>query len=153
MIGSYRWNLLLGGIVGLLTVSLAFTNGNLFLTALVRGMLSFCIVFILTYAFRWLLALIVMDEAGNPDEIDEIGNVGGNIDYTTPLDADEFKPGSPEREGPTASDGEQPGAGPAASFQAFAPPRIERREQAGEGKEPYPDPETAARALRRLTED
>ena len=47
MIGSIIWNIVIGAGAGLLSFALALLNDNLLLTATIRGVISFGILFIL----------------------------------------------------------------------------------------------------------
>jgi hypothetical protein len=152
MIGSYVWNLIIGGLSGLMAFALAYVNANTFVTSLVRGLISFAVMFLLTYLFRWLLALIIQDTM---KEGDSAGGVptGTNIDLKTPEDdvllTDLLGTPPPQEINKSAQEPAQEGK--RQTFEPFAPPRIKRVEQSGELA--ASDPALAAKAVRRLTED
>jgi len=143
MIGSYVWNLIIGGLSGIMAFALAYSNVNTFATSLVRGLISFVVMFLLTYLFRWLMALIIQDTLKDQDRIREV-SAGAKIDLKTPeedINLTDLLNTPP----PTAtSEAKQP-------FEPFTPPRIKRVDQGGE--QAASDPALAAKAVRRLTED
>lgn len=159
MIGSIIWNIVIGAGAGLLSFALALMNDNLLLTATIRGVISFGILFVMTFLFRWLLALVMMDvQVSGPDDEADAAEIGRHIDIETPdedielPDPASVKAGEsdqPERKKQAEQPGQQ--ADPAVFFQAFQPPRITLKEE--ERERPAIDPETAAQVVRRLTED
>ncbi|SFL45816.1 hypothetical protein SAMN03159341_106160 [Paenibacillus sp. 1_12] len=87
MIGTIRWNLLLGAISFVVTLSTSLIN-NIWSTALIRSCYSFVLLFLLVFLVRWILGSF----AGihKITEIDEAAddNKGTALDMTTP-DEDE----------------------------------------------------------------
>jgi hypothetical protein len=142
MIGSYLWNLIIGGLSGLLAFAFAFTNANTFLTSLTRGMISFAVMFLLTFLFRWLLALIIQDT--QEDDLDKAqkASPGAKIDLQTP--EQDIELADILNTSPAQADEKQ-------AFEPFQPPRLKRVDKSGE--QAVPDPALAAKAVRRLTED
>jgi len=143
MIGTYVWNLIIGGLSGLMAFSLAYINANTFVTSLVRGFISFVVMFMLTYLFRWLLALVIQDTQNDVDSDKEVP-AGAKIDLQTPEEEINLAdllgtPSSPQR----AEDKQD--------FEPFTPPRIQRVDEGV--KQAASDPAIAAKAVRRLTED
>lgn len=156
MIGTIIWNFLVGGLSGVLTFVFAMMNNNVLLTALLRGIISLIVMFVLTFLFRWLLALILLDNNRSDLESD-VQQVGSHIDYSTPQQ-DDILPEMPdakqdalqttEGSGSERSDGG--GDKPPVEFQAFQPPRLERVDANAANK---PDPEVTAQVIRRLTDN
>lgn len=58
MIGTWRWNAILGLLSGLVTFVFS-VSGNILLTTLLRSLYSFLIMFVLAFAFRWILGTVV----------------------------------------------------------------------------------------------
>jgi len=148
MIGSMRWNLIFGIVAGLLSFMFALVNHNLLLTALIRGTISFVIMFVLTFLFRWLLALISLDGTSQTSLAEQHdGELGASVDMMTPAEDLSW----PELGDTTEATMAPPTEQTEKSFQAFEPPRIVQKDPSSEMS--VPDPNTVARALRRLTED
>lgn len=159
MIGSLKWNMIFGILAGILSFMLSASNHNLFLTSLVRGFISFGIAFTLMFLFRWLLALVVRDGAPSTDEAKTLEmQPGMTIDLTTPaednlLPADDGREKVPStRQAPAEQNSTQSGsAKQVQEFRPFEPPRLTLKKQ--DDHIQGLDPETAAKAIRRLTED
>lgn len=92
MIGTWRWNAVLGMIGGVLTM-LASMGSNGLLISAVRCVYAFVAFFVLAYLFRAALAFIlrqpVSSETIMTDEL-EHESKGRRVDYATPDESDEL---------------------------------------------------------------
>lgn len=153
MIGTILWNIGIGLVSGLLSFTLAVMNHNLLLTALIRGLVVFVVMFALTFVFRWLLALILTDLDAGKEEDEQIE--GKMIDLSTPEDDIELpklsKDGEADnKQGEQAVNGSQKVQGSEQPhFEPFNPPRIIRTD---DKKDEPMQTEQLVEAVRRLTE-
>ncbi|MBD2862778.1 hypothetical protein [Paenibacillus oceani] len=96
MIGSYRWNLVLGTLGFALTFILSIEY-NFFWRTLMSSVYSFFIIFVAAFALRWILGTLIglkpqpVSDSGQPMESqlpDE--PVGQTVDTATPDDQDQL---------------------------------------------------------------
>ncbi|CAG7623750.1 hypothetical protein ACFQI7_04210 [Paenibacillus allorhizosphaerae] len=139
MIGSIRWNFIVGGIAFFLTFLLSI-GSNIWLTTFLRSLYSFLFLFVLVFGFRYLLGtfaglngLSVLDT----EPADEEGK-GTSVDALTPDEEEELhlllkqsmnSNGSPQ----------------SMEFSPLNPPKLSTKVDAG--------PEELAQAVRRMSED
>ena len=140
MIGTIRWNALIGGLGAAATFISSYSN-NILTTTLLRTLYSFVILFALVFVFRWVLGTVIggsnplRDHAG-PQPEDAIR--GQRIDFTTP---DEPSGLSGESDSPARDNREQDESG----FSPLNPPKLATRNKV--------DSEEMVKALRHLSED
>jgi hypothetical protein len=145
MIGTIRINWIVSLVAGILTFLLSVAN-NLFLTTCLRSLYSFVILFILTYAFRFLLAVFGGADFFTPlgsepseSESDE-GHLGSQLDLATPDDDEATRQmlrNNLDNPGQSLDDD--------LPFSPLTPPKLITKNNL--------DPEQLAGALRRLSED
>ncbi|MDF2657326.1 MAG: hypothetical protein K0Q94_117 [Paenibacillus sp.] len=96
MIGSYRWNLVLGTLGFALTFILSIEYNFIWRT-LMSSVYSFLIIFVAAFALRWILGTLIglkpqpVSDSGQPMESqlpDE--PVGQTVDTATPDDQDQL---------------------------------------------------------------
>jgi hypothetical protein len=136
MIGSLRWNFLVG-IFGMFLTTLFSLNHNLFLTSLLRGIYSFIILFVFCFFIRWFLGTIL--EMNPMDSTTSLGSEedqhkGSHVDLSTP-DGDELI--SPSLQDESASEEED--------FSHLNPPKLASKNKM--------DPEEMVKAIRKMSED
>jgi predicted PurR-regulated permease PerM len=106
MIGSIRWNLVLGIFGFFLTFILSILN-NIFSTAFINGLYSGMILFLVAFIVRWFFATIfqtasIENQIGNkfdlitPDESDEIHQLLRN-ESGTEIEQSQFVPLNPPK--------------------------------------------------------
>lgn len=78
MIGTIKWNVIVGAI-GLLLTMVFSLNHNVFMTSVIRGAYVFAVLFIITFFMRWFLFYIV-----NHVETVSEAQKGAHIDLSTP---------------------------------------------------------------------
>ncbi|MEI7027308.1 hypothetical protein [Paenibacillus sp. y28] len=132
MIGSLRWNFILGAIGGVVTFLLSVAN-NLLLSALLHSLYAFVILFVLGFALRFALKVTLSLNTGEPVTDSDAGK-GTRFDAVTPQESEDLhdllksKPNQQEEEG----------------FLPLAPTKLSTK---------LPDsPENMAHALRRMSE-
>ncbi|WP_274361458.1 hypothetical protein [Paenibacillus thermotolerans] len=104
MIGSILWNAA-AAVAGAALIFLLSYGHNPPATSGMRALYSFVIVFAVTFAVRWLLALALTGGAGpnatspSPPETDGAAedDKGQSIDFTTPDDDKDFSPLNPPK--------------------------------------------------------
>jgi hypothetical protein len=147
MIGTIRINFIVSMVAGIFTFLLSVGN-NLFLTTCLRSLYSFMILFILTYAFRFLLAVFggldfftpLASEQSESDS-DE-SHLGSQLDLATPDDDEATRQmlrNNMDNSGQTLDDD--------LPFSPLTPPKLITKNNLDL------DPEQLAGALRRMSED
>lgn len=58
VIGSIRWNILIGLATAFITFWAAIIH-NVFFTAFVRALIAFTLFFVLSFALRWVMGLVI----------------------------------------------------------------------------------------------
>lgn len=144
MTGSMRWNIYIGATGAIITFLASFSS-NILTTSLLRSLYSFVLLFIVMFAFRWVLGLLLewnfslKTEPGN----DSSGK-GQTIDLITPDDDSTAGQGSGvegvSTDSSSTSD-EDEGSG---QFSPLDPPKLATREKA--------PAEELAKAVRHLSE-
>jgi hypothetical protein len=145
MIGTIRINLIVSMIAGIFTFLLSVGN-NLFLTTCLRSLYSFVFLFILTYAFRFLLAVFggtdfftpLASEQSESDSDED--HLGSQLDLATPDDDEATRQmlrNNMDNPGQTLDDD--------LPFSPLTPPKLITKNNL--------DPEQLAGALRRMSED
>ncbi|MCQ6557894.1 hypothetical protein [Paenibacillus mendelii] len=92
MIGTWRWNAVLGISGGLLTLLFSLSSNGLAITAM-RCVYAFVVFFVLAYLFRAILAFILHTPADKlPNEMvtDVPEEKGTRVDLSTPDESDEL---------------------------------------------------------------
>jgi hypothetical protein len=92
MIGTVRWNLVLG-VIGFGLTFLLSVGANFFTATLLHSFYGFIIMFGVGFAVRWVLGTlaglkefqVIADNSKTPDE-----GIGANVDSVTPGDHDEL---------------------------------------------------------------
>ncbi|TVY10634.1 hypothetical protein [Paenibacillus cremeus] len=139
MIGTIRWNLIVGAFAFLLTFLLSISN-NIWQTTLLRSLYSFIALFILVFFCRWLLGTFAglnQMQGSSMDTEDEIGK-GTAVDASTPDQDDELHQMLRASLDPNSSP--QP-----FEFSPLNPPKLSTKK--------HSDPEELAQALRRMSEE
>ncbi|UUZ85951.1 hypothetical protein LJK88_22375 [Paenibacillus sp. P26] len=141
MIGTIRLNFIVGAAAFLITFMISVTH-NIWLTTLLRSLYSFIVLFVITFACRWILGTF----AGLKDVPAALGTVpenealkGSSIDAITPDDEDadlHRMLGRGIESG--GSDGDT-------GFAPLNPRKLSTKVEA--------EPEELARAVRRMTEE
>jgi flagellar biosynthesis/type III secretory pathway M-ring protein FliF/YscJ len=136
MIGSWRWNAVIGGAGGLLTFLIALSRNTL-LTSFVRGLAAFAAFGVLAFAVRFLLAQALLPsnrpEAGQAEE-----EPGAVLDLVTPDEEEALSEMLKENWAEARES-------PSAEFQPLQPKRLVNLDQ--------PDPEDVVQAIRRLNDE
>ncbi|WP_079910246.1 hypothetical protein [Paenibacillus sp. 32352] len=88
MIGTVRWNLIIG-LISLVITFISSISTNVWTTSLLRSVYSFAIVFIVIFLFRWILGTIAGLNQLNTDLKDGVSDEEGKgaaLDLQTPED-------------------------------------------------------------------
>lgn len=88
MIGTWRWNALIGSITLMFTFLISLSNNEL-MTALVRSLYGFVVVFTITFVIRWMLGTLAgMNIYAKQDHLNTTNEdtSGSSIDFQTPDD-------------------------------------------------------------------
>ncbi|GAA4871751.1 hypothetical protein GCM10023310_59220 [Paenibacillus vulneris] len=88
MIGTVRWNLIIG-LISLVITFISSISTNIWTTSLLRSVYSFAIVFIVIFLFRWILGTIAGLNQLNTDLKDGVSDEEGKgaaLDLQTPED-------------------------------------------------------------------
>ncbi|MFB6363989.1 hypothetical protein ACFCP7_07985 [Paenibacillus elgii] len=85
MIGSIRWNFIVGAAAFVITFALSITD-NIWLTTLIRSFYSFVLMFVIVFLFRWLLGTVAgLAGAPIPEHSEEEDELKGKaVDVVTP---------------------------------------------------------------------
>lgn len=137
MIGSLRWNIVLGAVGFGLTFALSVGH-NFIARTLLNSAYGFLILFVVGFALRWTLGTLVGLKAAAPATEEEATEttVGTAVDAATPEDREQLNELIKEQLHDPA---------PADAFKPLAPKRL-----ASVSAE---DAEQLAKALRRVTEE
>jgi energy-coupling factor transporter transmembrane protein EcfT len=142
MLGTIRWNFIVGGLSFVITFMISIFN-NIWLTTLLRSFYSFIILFAIVFLFRWVLGTIAGinkiagTEALQQEPAEE--HIGTSLDISTP---DEEAALHEMLKGSNASNGSAGEAG----FAPLNPPKLSTKTtnlDAGE----------LAQAVRHMTEE
>ncbi|MFD1774397.1 hypothetical protein [Paenibacillus rhizophilus] len=138
MIGTILINFICG-LVGFVFTFLFSMRNNLPLTSLFRGLTGFILWFVLAFALRWVLGLIVKQTA-NPDKPSDASDdnketLGARLDISTPDEDEELK----DLLKPKAGQGNQGNE----EFKPLQPPQLVSMK----------DPEELAKAVRHLKKE
>lgn len=131
MKGNLLFNLVFGAVGFVLTLLISMGN-NLFMTSLIRGLISFVIWFLLAFLLRWVWGVVSVPEAEQEAAVEQ--ERGARFDVTTPDESDELndlltpKPASVQEDG--------------GGFTPLNPPKLVSAK----------DPEELAKAVRHLSE-
>ncbi|MGF9711563.1 hypothetical protein [Paenibacillus naphthalenovorans] len=137
MIGSIRWNFIIGALAFIVTFVLSMSK-NIWLTTIIRSFYSFAILFILVFLCRFLLGTFagLNRLSVQAQEAGETEAKGIAVDAVTPDEDEELhellKPGADPK---SAS----------ADFTPLNPPKLRVKKQ--------PDPEEMAQAVRRMSDE
>ncbi|SDC87000.1 hypothetical protein SAMN02799630_01567 [Paenibacillus sp. UNCCL117] len=146
MIGSIKWNFIVGGIAFVATLAMS-AGHNIWLTTLVRSFYSFIILFVLVFACRWLLGTFAgLDSAlkSPPEEAEEEMAKGTAFDAITPPDQDaELHQMLKNRIDDAAPQAEE------ALFAPLNPPKLSTKISGAPDESSW----EMAQALRRMTEE
>lgn len=142
MIGSIRWNFIIGGIAFLFTFAFSIGN-NIWWTTFLRSCYSFAILFILVFFCRWLLGTFAGFNQWNASETeqndgDSDGMKGAVFDAITPPDQDEELHQMLKKRVDAPMLDEEP-------FSPLNPPKLSTKFSES--------PELLAQAVRRMTEE
>ena len=135
MKGNLRFNLVFGVIGFIWTLLFSLTN-NLFMTSVIRGLVSFVAWFLLAFLLRWVWTVISspQEHASPQGGKEEDKQTGNRLDLTTPDESDELN----ELLKPKPDQSNENGNG----FTPLNPPKLVSTK----------DPEELAKAVRHLTE-
>ncbi|GIO29977.1 MULTISPECIES: hypothetical protein [Paenibacillus] len=136
MKGNLRFNLVFGVFGFVLTLLFSLTN-NLFMTSVIRGLVSFAIWFALAFLLRWAWTVVSTPPAEAELHDGQRGDqeTGTRLDLTTPDESDELNELlKPKSDLPLEKD---------AGFTPLNPPKLVSKK----------DPEELAKAVRHLTEN
>lgn len=90
MIGSIRWNILLGT-VGFLLTFLMSIGSNFLVRALLNSAYSFLILFAVVFALRWILGTLVGLKAVPDQAVEQAAeDAGAAVNETTPDDQEQL---------------------------------------------------------------
>lgn len=137
MKGNLRFNLVFGVIGLVLTLLFSLMNNNLFMTSLIRAVVSFAAWFALAFVLRWAWTIASAPQAESEfnDWKAEDAQTGTRLDLTTPDESDELNELlKPKTDPPQEGD---------AGFTPLNPPKLVSKK----------DPEELAKAVRHLTEN
>jgi hypothetical protein len=137
MIGTWRWNAILGSLTLIFTFLISMSN-NVLTTALIRSLYGFVVVFTITYVIRWMLGTLAginMFAEQDRLNIDNEEVAGSNIDFQTPDDLGTL---NDLLKNQLRSDAEP-------DFSPLQPPKLVTKEKL--------DSESLANSLRQLSED
>lgn len=140
MIGSIRWNFIVGGVAFIFTFLLSMSS-NIWLTTFLRSLYSFVFLFVLVFGFRYLLGtfaglngLPVLDnETSDAEE-----GKGTAVDALTPDEEEELH--HLLKQSMNAN-----GVSPGVEFSPLNPPKLTTKGGAG--------PEDLAQVVRRMSEE
>ncbi|PZD93346.1 hypothetical protein DNH61_22160 [Paenibacillus sambharensis] len=139
MLGSVRWNLVIGG-AGMLLTFLVSLGKNGFAISSLRGLYAFIALFLIGFLFRAVLSLIV---GGSPAPVMETSSagLGGQVDAVTPDEGEDLNDLlKSQLEGSLEPDRSEENA-----FKPFEPKRLVSTQNK--------NPEELANALRHLSEE
>lgn len=132
MKGNLLFNLVFGAVGFVLTLLISLGN-NLFMTSLIRGLISFVIWFLLAFLLRWVWGVVSVPEAEHEAAAAEQER-GTRFDMTTPDESDELNDLLTPRPASDQEDGK--------GFTPLNPPKLVSAK----------DPEELAKAVRHLSE-
>jgi hypothetical protein len=146
MLGTIRWNLTIGAAAFLLTFVSSFSK-NVFLTTLVRSFYSFAIVFLVVFAFRFIVKMILDLGVPKPDAVSEgeaypESGIGTQFDASTPDEQEALNDMLKANLDPSAAQSDDLGA---FSFSPLKPPKLITNRNL--------KPEELANGLRRMSEE
>lgn len=137
MIGTLRWNVVIGFIGMIITILLSIGHNTL-LTSLIRGFYSLIILFIAAFIIRFILGIIIgMNEKQSMtnDNIDD-KHKGGNVDLSTPHEEDDINETLKKQLQFTSQTN---------SFSPLDPPKLASKDKV--------DPTKLVEAIRQMSED
>jgi hypothetical protein len=141
MLGSVRWNLIMGAI-GMLLAFIFSLGNNDFIVSILRGLYAFGAFFLLGYMLRGALHIIVgtTSIAEVAEQLPDDPSVGTNVDMTTPVEGEDLNQLlKSQLEGiPGSAQGDH-------LFKPFEPTRLVPTQNK--------EPEELAQAIRHLTEE
>jgi hypothetical protein len=88
MIGTWRWNAIIGGLTLVITFLISLSN-NVLMTALIRSLYGFVVVFAITYIIRWMLGTLAginMYKEHDHTQASNEESSGTSINFETPDD-------------------------------------------------------------------
>ncbi|MCP3772823.1 hypothetical protein NLX71_05740 [Paenibacillus sp. MZ04-78.2] len=138
MIGSIRWNFIVGAAAFVITFALSITD-NIWLTTLIRSFYSFVLMFVIVFLFRWLLGTVAgFAGASIPEHSEEEDELKGTaINVVTPdQDAELHQMLKPSPGPKDAAD---------TDFSPLNPPKLSTKIQGS--------PDELAQAVRRMSEE
>lgn len=142
MIGTIRWNLIVGAVGFVLTFALSM-GSNIWLTTLLRSCYSFATLFVVVFLFRWILGsfggLIGLQDAGSsaPAAGEEPAK-GQALDMLTPDDEEDLHRMLKNQPAPPAAEED-------ATFTPLDPPKLTTRTQL--------QADEMAQAVRRMSQE
>lgn len=136
MIGTVRWNFIVG-LTGMVLTTLFSLSHNLFFTSLLRGFYSFIILFIVVFFLRWLLEVIWglnSMELDTSSHSEDDQHIGSHVDLSTP---DENAVDTSSAKNDSISKKE--------NFEPLNPPKLASTNEM--------DPEEMVKAIRQMSDD
>lgn len=137
MIGSIRWNFIVGALAFIVTFALSITK-NIWLTTIIRSFYSFAVLFVIVFLCRYLLGTFAgLNRLSELDQVEDAEGKGTAVDAVTP-DQDEelrelLKSGGDSKE--AAAD----------EFSPLNPPKLRAKGQQ--------NPEEMAQAVRQMFDE
>ncbi|GAA3406605.1 hypothetical protein ACFFNY_24455 [Paenibacillus hodogayensis] len=136
MIGTLRWNIIVGLVGFTLTFALSVSR-NYMSRALLQGFYSFIILFAVVFALRWIMGTLIGLKGVAPQAGEDRGHIGQAVNEATPDDRDELNGMLKEQLNRSEPDGDD-------SFVPLQPQKLATVSET--------EPEQLAQALRHLKE-
>lgn len=138
MIGSIRWNFIIGALAFIFTFVLSMSQ-NIWLTTVIRSFYSFAILFVLVFLCRFLLGTFagLSHLSAQEQEAEEAEGKGTAVDAVTPDQDEELRE--------ILKSVVDPKEASAADFSPLNPPKLRVKEQ--------PSSEELAQAVRRMSDE
>ncbi|MBP1155983.1 MULTISPECIES: hypothetical protein [unclassified Paenibacillus] len=136
MIGSIRWNFIVGALAFIVTFVLSITN-NIWLTTIIRSFYSFAILFVIMFFCRYLLGTFAgFNRLSALDQEEGTEGKGTAVDAVTPDQDEELRE--------LLKTGRDSKGAPAADFAPLNPPKLRVKDQS---------PEEMAQAVRQMSDE
>jgi hypothetical protein len=139
MIGTWKWNVFFGSLALVFTFLISLLN-NVLMTAIIRSLYGFVVIFIVTFIIRWMLGTLAginLFSVSDSNSSDVGGELSGtSIDLQTPDDVDSLNDLLKNQLVKAETD---------AGFAPLQPPKLVSKEKL--------DYESLANSLRQLSED
>lgn len=138
MIGSIRWNFIVGAVSFLITFALSISN-NIWLTTIIRSFYSFVILFLVVFLCRWILGSFAGLNQHTPSQ-----NIEASKE-TRGIAVDAITPDQDEELHQMLKHSLDPNDSFASDFSPLNPPKLSTKVNS--------NPEELVQALRQMSED